>query len=1086
MLRTVQKKMRMRAKVNIDSKTNLSRLPQRVQWLLIVAMAMGMNYLGYDQVAIAFQTVGSKDNVPSGIEFNRDIRPILADRCYACHGPDKNKRQAELRLDTSLGLLGDGETPGVVAPKDPDESELIRRLESTDDEERMPPPNSKKVVSSQEIELIRRWVEQGATWQGHWSFEPIRRLDAPAVDFAKFESGDSVRRFAETPIDRFVIATLAAKNLQPASPADARTLARRLHLDLLGLPPTTQRVEQFAAEFARDSAAYERLVDEFLASPHFGERMAMWWLDLVRYADSVGYHGDQSVSVSPYRDYVIRAFNQNKPFDDFTREQLAGDLLADPSTEKLIASGYNRLGMMSAEGGVQDKEYLSKYIAERVRNVGGAWLGVTLGCCECHDHKFDPFSQRDFYSMEAFFADIEEKGLYSGANDTGVWGPQIQVPTPEQLVELNRLDEQIRGIQARMANETPEFVAERTAWMSQVVPWVALKPAETKSANGATLTLQADQSILASGTSPDTDVYTLEFTELPTETTAVRLEVLPDDSLPAKGPGRASNGNFVLGELTLSVLPASSSDVLQDIPIAGASATFEQTDSSSDHPLGKFAIESAIDHNESSDSWGWAVGGQTGQGNRAAFVLSKPLTLVAGSRLRIELKQNFKQNPQHTLGRFRIDATSESPPIVAAKNPPQEIEALLVVPAAEQTPEQTQKVVEYYRSISPTLEPVRKELAETTAARKKLNDSIPTTLVTKALEPRVVRVLHRGNWMDETGDVVSPTVPIALGGSSENTSRRLTRLDLADWLVSEKNGLTARALSNRLWKLLFGAGLSANLGDLGSQGDWPSHPELLDWLSSEMIQSDWDMKHLIKTMVMSETYRQASDVSVEAAEHDPFNRWLSHQGRWRLDAEVVRDVILATSGLLNDKIGGPSAKPFQPLGYWAYLNFPQREWETGTGSDVYRRGLYTHWQRQYLHPSLSAFDAPSREECVVDRPRSNTPLQALALLNDPSYVESAKALAARIVSAGGSTDSDRIAWAIGVVLTRPPREGEVDVLLALLAKHRKAFQSDAEAVDKLQKVGPFRPTEKIEPAEWMAWTSVARALLNLHETITRN
>ncbi len=1055
--------------------------PMATAVLSILAFAIQLFCL-----AVAHAQVDSQSALTSAVEFNRDIRPILADRCFACHGPDKNKREADLRLDTKLGLVGDKETAGVVTPKNPDESELLRRLETSDHEERMPPAESKKVVSQPEIELIRRWIEQGATWQGHWAFEPIVRLDPPRLEIGKHESDKAVLRFNEQPVDRFVLSTMLQKGLRPASPADARTLARRLHLDLLGLPPSNERVEQFATEYVRDTTAYERLVDELLASPHFGERMAMWWLDLVRYADSVGYHGDQALSVSPFRDYVINSFNQNKPFDQFTREQLAGDLLPSPTTENLIASGYNRLGMMSAEGGVQDKEYLSKYIAERVRNLGGAWLGVTLGCCECHDHKFDAFTQQDFYSFEAFFADIEEKGLYSGANDTGAWGPQIQVPTSEQQAELTRLNEQIQAVKSRITTETPESAEERIAWSNHVVSWVTLRATEIRSANGATLTLKDDGSILASGNSPETDSYVLEVSELPAGTTAFRLEVMPDDSLPGKGPGRAGGGNFVLSEISLTIVAEPVSNLPEKVTIASASATFEQPDSSGGHASGKFAIESAIDNDKTTDTWGWAIAGQTGQMNRAVFVLDEPLTLPMGSRLRIELKQNFKQNPQHTLGRFRLDASAAASPIGATNDPPREIESLLAIPTGEQSSEQAQKILDFFRSIAPSLESARKELIELTAAFKKLNDSIRTTLITKSREPRVVRVLHRGNWMDETGDVVSPSIPVALGGYSELATGRMSRLDLANWLVSKENPLTARTLTNRLWKLFFGAGLSSNLGDLGAQGDWPSHPELLDWLASEMIGSGWDFKYLIKLLVMSETYRQSADVSPEAGERDPYNRWLSHQGRWRLDAEMVRDVILATSGLLTDEIGGTSVKPFQPSGYWAYLNFPQREWETGAGTDLYRRGLYTHWQRQYLHPSLAAFDAPCREECVVDRPRSNTPLQALALLNDPSYVESARALAARILGEEAKSDTERLSSAIRTVLSRPALQDEIELLQLLLVKHRTEFTADEGAAEKLMTVGPFKPQAQFDATELSAWTSVARVLLNLHETITRN
>lgn len=1011
------------------------------------------------------------------VEFNRDVRPILSDRCFACHGPDGKQRQAELRLDTEVGLLGDADTPGVVSPGDPEDSELLLRMTSEDESERMPPLSSHKTVSQSEIQLIRRWIEQGASWQGHWSLEPLGRQPIPP--------GNDER--SKHPVDAFVDFKLRQLSMSAAPPAEPRTLIRRLYLDLLGIPPTPGAVEAFVSEYSRDPSAYDRLVDSLLASPHFGERMAVWWLDLVRYADSVGYHGDQAISISPYRDYVIRSFNANKPFDQFTREQLAGDLLNDPSMEVAIATGYNRLGMMSAEGGVQDKEYLAKYIAERVRNVGGTWLGTTLGCCECHDHKFDPISQKEFYAFEAFFADIEEQGLYSGANDTGVWGPQIEVPTADQEKQRTLLLQQIAKAKAEFGANSETLNAERDVWQKQVTIWQTQRPETATSANGATLNIRDDGSIVASGQNPATDTYTLEFTHWPGGTRAIRLEVMPDDSLPGRGPGRADNGNFVLSEFHFEVVKKDGSvQSLGDAPLfSNATATYEQAAPANDHPSAKLGIASAIDGDRDSDEWGWAIGPANGQTQRAVFVLAAVPVLDEGDKLRVSLRQNFARNPRHTLGRFRIDATVLEADLTATNDPPRTLEELAQRPVEHLTLEQWEALELQFRSVAPSLAPIRAELDRLNTEYKKLKSEITTTLITRAREPRTIRVLHRGNWMDETGEVVQPATPAALRGTALPSDRRLSRLDLANWIASEENPLTARVFANRVWKLLFGAGLSVHVGDLGAQGDWPSHPELLDWLAAEFIRSKWDVKHLVKTIVTSQAYRRSSAVTAEELDRDPFNRWLARQGRWRLDAEFVRDSVLSVSALLDSRIGGRSVKPYQPAGYWAYLNFPQREWDTGNSPDIYRRGLYTHWQRQYLHPSLAAFDAPCREECTVDRPRSNTPLQALALLNDPSFVEAAKGLAQRIILEGGSDDSARLGWAISLVLTRPPREGEIDVLQSLLRKHRQEFAADEVSAKGLSEVGPFRASAPVSAAELAAWTSVSRVLLNLHEFINR-
>lgn len=1010
------------------------------------------------------------------IEFNRDVRPILSDYCFACHGPDKNHREADLRLDTEAGLLGDGSKSGAIKPGKPEESELLRRVLLADGEEKMPPAEFGKKLDENQINILRQWIAQGGSFQGHWAFQPITRPTPPPAADEKLIHND---------IDRFILKDLADKQMSFAPEADRRTLARRLSFDLTGLPPSPELVERFVHD--ADPKAYENLVDALLASEHYGERMAMWWLDLVRYADTVGYHGDQNVGISPFRDYVIRTFNENRPFDRFTIEQLAGDLLPNPSQENLIASGYNRLGMMSAEGGVQDKEYLAKYIAERVRNVGGTWLGVTLGCCECHDHKYDPFSTREFYQFEAFFADVEERGLYSGAHESGAWGSTMQVPTAEQTAKLQQLDQRIAELKATLATSTPALEAEQAQWETSIPRWTVLKPSEVAGTGGVTLTLNEDASILASGESPATTQYDLTFDNLTSligegkSITAIRLEVLPDDSLPARGPGRAGNGNFVLTEVIAGSLNAENQ--IQPVAWKNAIASYEQTGAAGQNPYKKWAVAAAIDLEAKGDQWGWAIMEQAGQPNAAVFELKDAALIPAESKWRISLKQAHA-NPHHTLGKFRISVLTEPLPANASLAiTRKEIQSILELPSTDRSDAQKQQLAEYFRTQAPSLEPIRAELKNVEQQRDQANRAITTTLFTKAVAPRTIRVLARGNWMDESGPVVEPGFPEVLPKLSR--PQRLSRLDLAQWLTSPDHPLTSRVVVNRLWKLFYGAGLSRKSDDLGSQGEWPSHPELLDWLASRLMDSQWDMKKMVRLMVTSRTYRQASNVPAEQWQRDPDNRLFARQSRHRLDAEMIRDNAMASSGLLVRSIGGKSVFPYQPPGYWAYLNFPQREWQNSNGDGLYRRGLYTHWQRQYLHPSLVTFDAPSREECTADRPRSNTPLQSLVLLNDPTYVEAARVLAQQMLKEAGTDNDKRLMWLFDRVLQRSVRPEERDVLVLLIEKTKNEYEQNPGDVEALLKVGQYGVPTEIDPKELAVWTNVCRVIFNLSETITR-
>lgn len=741
------------------------------------------------------------------LDYNRDIRPLLSDRCFFCHGPDANHREADLRLDDE-----ESAKEGVIVPGKPDESELLVRIMHADPDQRMPPADSGKSLSQDEIDLLRRWIAQGAPYAPYWAYVPPRRHPVPAV---------RDNAWPINWIDSFILQRLEREQLAPAADADRVTLLRRLSFDLTGLPPTPEEVDAFLNDATPN--AYEQVVDRLLDSDRYGERMAMYWLDLVRYADTVGYHGDQDHHISPYRDYVIDVFNDNLPFDQFTREQLAGDLLLEPTTDQLIATGYHRLLQTSHEGGVQPKEYLAIYAADRIRNLSAVWLGGTMGCAECHDHKYDPYTIQDFYSLQAFFADIDEAQHFKVGADA------LPTRRPPEIDVLTKRERQ--------------RIAELEA-----------------GANG---------------------------------------------------------------------------------------------------------------------------GGE------------------------------------------EIDA-------------------------------------------------IRKN------ARK--------TMITVAIPPRTIRVLPRGDWLDDSGPIVQPAVPRFLG-QLDVGDRRATRLDLAHWLTDPQGGvggLTARVMVNRFWYLLFGVGLSKTLDDFGGQGEPPVHPELLDNLAVEFLESGWDVKHMLKLIVMSHAYRQSSVADDSLRRRDPENRLYARQSRFRLPAEMIRDNALAIGGLLVLDYGGNSARPYQPEGYYRHLNFPKRTYKHDTDERQWRRGVYVHWQRQFLHPMLKAFDAPSREECTAQRPRSNTPLAALTLLNDPTFVESARGLAVRILADGGDSDASRLDHAFRLAVSHEADEFERNVLLELLNENRRQYREEPTSAEKLLGIGQSEIGRDGDVTELAAWLQVARALLNMNETITRN
>jgi len=1028
-------------------------------------------------VLLAMLGIVDRSTAADQPDFNREVLPLLTAKCFACHGPDAKHREAGLRLDVEDAAKAKLDSDAVaIVPGNLEASELVARITSKDPDIVMPPPDAKEQLDAQQIETLKRWVATGAKYEQYWAYAPIQRDQNVKADPA----------WGRNAIDHFIHQRLKEENLQPSAEADRATLIKRLSFDITGLPPTPAGVQAFIEDQSPD--AYDKLVDRLLDSQHFGEQMAVYWLDLVRYADSVGYHGDQPVSVSPFRDYVINAFNANMPFDQFTREQLGGDLLPEATVMQKIASGYNRLGMMSAEGGVQPKEYLAKYAAERVRNVSLVWMGATMGCCECHDHKYDPFTMVDFYSMASFFADIQEQGIYSGAGRSGRWGPAIDYPDEELPELLKPVDAQIADVQHVLDTQTPELTAAQIKWeqeMAEAPQWHAVTVKSATALHNTKLTINKDGSILASGAAPPQNTYTLEASTSLQAITGFRIEVMPDKSLPKGGPGRAGNGNFVITEFRVQQ-PAAGEQEPTPVELQNASATIEQTAAGNVTPYGKWSAASAIDNDVKGSSWGWAILPEV---NKTSFLVAETKTDLGTEEetpLQFVIEQNHT-NGGHTLGKFRLWATRTPRPLQATQDSavPDNIRQLLVVKREERSKQQSEELASYYRSVAPLLQTSRDKLAQLQKQREELvNQHTRSSSITVAVNPREMRVLPRGNWMDDSGPVVQPTVPHFMR-QIENDGRA-NRLDLADWLTADDNPLTARVFVNRLWKLYFGRGICSALDDLGKQGTLPTHPELLDWLAAEFIDSGWDVKHMIRLLTTSATYRQSAVSDKAARDRDPYNELLSRQGRYRFRAETIRDRALAVSGLLVPTIGGRSVRPYQPAGYYAHLNFPKREYQVDSGENLWRRSLYTHWQRQFLHPSLMAFDAPSREECAVDRPRSNTPLAALVMLNDPIYVEASRSFAERVLREAGTSDPDRMAFIVREALLRDARADEVAVLNTVLQKYRQHFKDSADAAKAFVAIGKRPVPADVDAAELAAWAGVCRVVINAHEFITRN
>jgi hypothetical protein len=1032
------------------------------------------------------------------LKYNRDIKPILSGNCFFCHGPDHESRQAGLRLDSRDEALEPADSgAAAIVPGNPSESELVRRIFAESDDERMPPADSNKSLTVEQKELLKRWVAEGAAYQTHWLYAPLDRPATPTV---------KQKAWAASPIDAFILAKLEQKSIKPSPEADPATLIRRLSLDLTGLPPTPEEVDAFVAEFhpsvtpsltpsiAVDGVkerksdggkdAYTALVDRLLASPHYGERMAMWWFDLARFTDTVGFHGDQNQRIFPYRDYVIAAFNNNKSFDEFTIEQLAGDLLPDPTVEQRIATGFNRLNMVTREGGAQAKEYLAKYGAERVRTVGTTWLGSTLGCCECHDHKYDPFTARDFYSLQAFFADVKQYGVYANAKSSPnpelkgftneyPFPPEIEVPSPYLKREQARIEHELSklvnaSIDTMLADKKAR--AAFSTWRAEVrdvierddTAWETPDPdaeVRAKEGPGKTKVETTEERVVRFPKKPTKGelVLNVELDPDVRRIAALRLELVPDTD--EKGA--------VVPSLPMQIIRLTAST--RGGKGKPRTLNFYYADADFKEPRYADTEEIIGVHG------GWKTSeAHAGERQTSIWLCNPPIELAEGERLIIAVK------PESSLVPVRL---SVSP--LAGRTPLEPLDPTVVAGIVEDQPKgkSRRRAAEAYFTSTGFDRPAYAEYLKLHRQWLETRGGKAWTMITLPAEPLTVRVLPRGNWQDESGPVVEPAVPHFLPQIAHKDTARATRLDLARWLCSKENPVTPRMFANRLWKQYFGNALSNVVDDLGAQGEPPSHPELLDWLAADFRDNGWDVKRLVRTIVLSSTYRQASNLRPKLWSIDPQNRLLASQNPRRLEAEIIRDNALQIAGILNLEMGGPSVKPYQPADYYANLQFPNRDYVADLDRRQWRRGVYMHWQRTFLHPMLANFDAPAREECTATRTLSNTPQQALTLLNDPTMVEAARALADRLIATANDDDA-RLDLAYQLTLARTPFSAERESLLAHLKAQREHYRGVAEDADKVVHVGIW-PAKCADEPELAAWTSVARVILNLHETITR-
>ena len=1002
------------------------------------------------------------------ISYNRDIRPLLSDKCFYCHGPDPEHRQAKLRLDNAEGAMRDlGGYQAVVSGK-PDASELISRIFTADQNDLMPPPDSEKSLTPTEKDLLRRWIAQGAEYQAHWSFELPQREDPPEVTNAKW-----VRQ----PIDAFVLRRLEQEGLKPSPEASQETLIRRVSLDLTGLPPTPAEVEAFLTD--ESPKAYERVVDRLLNSKRYGERMALVWLNAARYADTHGYQADNEREMWIWRDWVINAYNRNQPFDEFTVEQIAGDMLPQATLEQKIASGFNRNHRINGEGGVIPEEYRTEYVIDRLETTGTVWLGLTVGCARCHSHKFDPISQHEFYSMFAFFNNVPENGR-DGRKGNAV--PKMTVPIPSMQPRVVAAEKRVADLRAQLTTDSPAFRKDLQEWTRKTSAdlaaeklgpmWNPIRPTEVTGNGGVKFEKLEDGSSLATGANPANPVYTVTLSPGARTITGIRLETLMHKNMTRGGLSRSVNGNFVLTEIELQAHRPDMNEP-ETLKFARATASYSQS---------RYPIKNAIDGNAKT---GWAIlGRKKVEDTTAVFALSEPFAADPDTTFTLRLRHDMRFK-QHAIGRFRLSLTSSAKPALEGKDGlPANVVAALKVSAEARTKDQQKELADFYRDLSPAYNKQRQELA---AARKSLEqvkkDAVTTVMVMSEMaERRPAFFLNRGQY-DQPGEEVYPAIPASLGRLPDGAPTN--RLGLAKWLIDDSNPLSARVTVNRYWQMYFGTGLVKTVDDFGAQGEFPSHPDLLDWLATEFIRSGWNIKAMQKLIVTSATYRQATAATAELRNRDPDNRLLARGPRFRLDGPAIRDQALAISGLLREKIGGPSVKPYQPAGLWEDVaGNKARKYTQGRGDDLYRRSMYSFWKRAVAPPTMIIFDAGGRERCDVARRATNTPLQALATLNDVQFVEAARFLGHRMILEGGGSPKARLIHGWRLAVARTPDQVELNTLMRSYQQHHDHFKKNPDAAKELLTIGE-KPSGYKDEVELAAYTAVANVLLNLDETVNR-
>jgi hypothetical protein len=1130
--------------------------------------------------AVVYGLLSATAQAQGTISFNRDIRPILSNNCFKCHGPDDKERKADLRLDTKDGIFAKRDGRPAVVPAKPEQSELVARITAAAASKRMPPRKSGKKLTPQEVDLLVRWVKEGASYSGHWAYSKPAR---PALPQVKHSS------WPKNAIDYFILARLEREGLKPSPEADRPALIRRVSLDLTGLPPTLKEVDEFVND--KDPEAYDKLLDRLLAKTAYGEHWARLWLDLARYADSAGYADDPPRTIWLYRDYVIRAFNANKPLDQFTIEQVAGDLLPNPTQEQLIATAFHRNTLTNNEGGTDDEEFRNVAVVDRVNTTMAVWMGTTIACAQCHNHKYDPITQEEYFRFFAFLNNTADA-------DRSDEAPVLSVYTDDQQRQRKQWQEEIARLEATLRAPRADVQAGQAKW-EQAFPldlkWQSVKPATAKAKSGRAATVLADN-IIQVTPEAKTDTYTVEATVGATRLKALRLETFSNPAQPndfiisrvsvtiTPPTGQPLAGRFVRIEIPgkekilslaeVQVFQSTTNVALQGVATQSSTAfdgvakraidgktdghydagstthtevsdnpwwevdlktarpidrivVWNRTDPGTEERLSNFRVillndqrqpiwqEQVAAHpkpsatlslsgaraivfqtavadyasagfeadqvlSEKPGAKGWAVSGQTGQPHALTLIASAEIAIPAGSMLTVTIDQGSKLAKQ-TLGRFRVSTTDDARANDWARTPGEVVEAMRT-PAAQRSPAQQEAIAQHYRTLAPELKAVRQQLSD---LNQQLTELAPVTVPIMREMPqgqrRVTKIQHRGNFLD-VGETVSEGTPAAFPPLPTGAPRN--RLTLAKWLVDENNPLTGRVLANRFWEQIFGIGIVASSEEFGAQGELPLHPELLDWLATELIRLKWDQKAFLKLLVSSAAYRQSSLLTPELEQRDPDNRLLARGPRFRLSAEMVRDQALAVSGLLSPKMYGPPVHPLQPsLGVNAAFG-SGIDWQTSEGGDRYRRALYTTWRRSNPYPSMATFDAPNREVCTVRRSRTNTPLQALVTLNDPVYIEASQALARSILAEGGRTTAEQARYAFRRCLSRPPHDNELERVVQLYERAADRLKAQPKQARRLADAQGAGQSDQDAVAQ-AGWTVVGNVLLNLDEMLMK-